>query len=386
MDKANLALADYLLEQETPIHVVSHGVDERLRKHPLAKVHIVARPGGSFFLGEPILDMRGRSVAREVVGRWPQAHVLVNGGNCIWPGINWAHYVHHAWRAPVDGSPVWYQIKSRLNESWVRRREQAAFERARLVITNSDVTSRHVVEHLHVDERRVHTVYLGSDPEWGPVRLQDRAASRELLQVSPSRPLAVFVGALGFDGRKGFDTLFDAWRRLCAKPDWDADLLVAGGGNALDMWQAKVSQSGLAERIRLLGFSDRVKHILAAADLLVSPVRYEAYGLNVQEAISRGIPALVSASAGVAERYPAELAPMLLPDPEDVSDLVTRLQDWRAGMDRWKSEFQPLGLRLRNQTWHRMAEEMVALVESATQTDGNNPQALAAGGPLQTVR
>src|ERR1700676_2237649 len=90
MDKANLALAEYLLEQEIPVHVVAHGVDERIAKHPLVTVHIVSRPGGSFFLGEPLLDRKGRSVARQVTSRWPHAQVVLNGGNCIWPGINWA--------------------------------------------------------------------------------------------------------------------------------------------------------------------------------------------------------------------------------------------------------------------------------------------------------
>jgi len=161
-------------------------------------------------------------------------------------------------------------------------------------------------------------------------------------------------------------SLFDAWQRLCGRPDWDADLLVAGSGNALGKWQAKVSQSGLSQRIRLLGFTDQVKHLLAAADLLVSPVRYEAYGLNVQEAICRGVPALVSASAGVAERYSAELSEMLLPDPEDVSDLACRLMRWRASIDHWKVAFSSLGEHLRQQTWRNMAQQMISLIQEVT--------------------
>ena len=129
------------------------------------------------------------------------------------------------------------------------------------------------------------------------------------------------MGALGYDDRKGFDVLFRAWERLCSRPDWDVDLLVAGSGPAAPAWHAKVKAAGLEHRIRLLGFTDQVKSVLAAADLLVSPVRYESYGLNVQEAICRGVPAMVSASAGVAEQYDAGFAPLLIPDPEDVSGI-----------------------------------------------------------------
>jgi len=361
MDKANLALAQYLLDQDVPVHVVAHKVDAELERHPLARIHMVHPPAGMLSLGEPLLDWQGRRVARSVLSRWPNAQVVVNGGNCIWPGINWVHYVHHAWHPAVSGGSAAHRIKDELFNVWARKRERAAFKKARLVITNARATTRDVVEKVQIDERKVHTIYLGSDPEWGLVTPEERRAGRRALQVTDSRPLAVFVGALGFDHRKGFDVLFDAWQRLCARPDWDADLLVAGTGRALAMWQAKVSEAGLANRIRLLGFSNQVKHLLAAADLLVSPVRYEPYGLNVQEAICRGIPAVVSSSAGVAERYSGELAPLLLPDPEDVTDLVERLLGWRAGVDYWKTKFQLLGEELRRNTWPKMAEQIVAL-------------------------
>ena len=110
MDKANLALADYLLERETPVHLVTHSIDPSLEKHPLAKVHLVARPLQSFFLGEFALAARGRKVARAVIREHPLAQVVVNGGNCVWPGINWAHYVHRAWSGPKRG-PLAYRLK-----------------------------------------------------------------------------------------------------------------------------------------------------------------------------------------------------------------------------------------------------------------------------------
>ena len=80
----------------------------------------------------------------------------------------------------------------------------------------------------------------------------------------------------------------------------------------------------------MLGHTDRVHDVLAASDLLVSPVRYEPYGLNVQEALCCGIPAMVSATAGVAERYTADLRDLLIPEPTDVDGLVARMLGWRS--------------------------------------------------------
>jgi glycogen synthase len=103
--------------------------------------------------------------------------------------------------------------------------------------------------------------------------------------------------------------------------------------------------------------------VLAASDLLVSPVRYEAYGLNVHEAVCRGVPALVSRRAGVAERYPAALSEMLLPDPEDASDIAARLLRWRRSMHGWKKEFGTFAAELSRRSWADVAEEIVALAE-----------------------
>ena len=53
------------------------------------------------------------------------------------------------------------------------------------------------MKYFGVDPDRVHTVYLGSDPEWGPISPEERAASRKSLEIAESRSVAVFVGGLG---------------------------------------------------------------------------------------------------------------------------------------------------------------------------------------------
>ena len=115
----------------------------------------------------------------------------------------------------------------------------------------------------------------------------------------------------------------------------------------------------------MLGFTDRIADVLAAADVLVSPVRYEAYGLNVQEAICGGVPAIVSASAGIAERYPAQLDGLLLRNPRDVGEIVERVRRWRESIDAWKESVKPLAAELRSRSWETMAKEFVTLVQNS---------------------
>ena len=102
--------------------------------------------------------------------------------------------------------------------------------------------------------------------------------------------------------------------------------------------------------------------ILRASDALVSPTRYEAYGLGVQEALCSGLRAIVSAEAGIAERYPAELTDLLLPDAEDATDLANRLQRWREQPNRFEPEFDRFSRELRSRSWDTMGAEILRII------------------------
>lgn len=364
MDKANAALAEYLIERGIDVHLVAHRVDPLLIKHPRVTTHIVPRPLKSFLLGEMYLDWYGRKIARRITSRWPDARVLVNGGNCKWPDLNWVHYVHHAWENNERQAPAWFGLKDRLTRHWAKSRERSATSGAEIVLANSDRTRNDLITHFKLDPLRVFTVYLGSEA-FAAATPRERAEARAWLGIADERPLVVFIGALGHDQRKGFDTLWSAWQKICEQPSWDADLVVAGDGGGFARWKREIERSKFANRVRLLGFTDRVADLLAAADLLVSPVRYDAYGLNVQEAICRGVPAMVSKSAGVAERYPSHLIEMILSDAEDVNELCAKLLIWRSNMSEWKKRFTPLAEILRNHTWNDMARELVSVAEQS---------------------
>lgn len=369
MDKANAALAAFLLDRGTSVHLVAHrgGVSPSLASRPGVTVHHVPLPVQSLLLGGPLLDRRGRAVARAVTATHPGARVVVNGGNCAWWDVNWVHSVHEVWPCVDDGAPMWFKVKNRVAKRLARRQESRALHGARVVIANSERTRSDLLEHLRLPAHRVHTVYLGSDAAGGPPSPDERARARRWLGVSRDRPLVAHVGAIGYDRNKGFDLLWSAWRRLHAQGEWGAavDLVVAGTGGAERSWRAEIEKAGLADHVRLLGFTPRVQDVLAAADLLVSPVRYEAYGLNVHEAICRGIPVIVSAQAGVAELFPTALHDLLLRDPEDIAELADRLLRWRANPERWTERFAALGARLRSYRWQDMARDLVATVETS---------------------
>ncbi len=361
MDMANLALARYLA-RTGPVELVTHRADVELARLPSVTVHRVPRPLGRTMFGEPLVALAGKRWARRLIR--DGVRVVVNGGNCRWPDVNWVHYVHAAY-CPRTAAGLLRRAKTRLHTALGRRDERAALGAARVVVCNSHVTARDVIERVRVPAGRVRVVYYGTDPDrFAPVTPADRHAARSALGW-PDRPWVVFVGALG-DARKGFDTLYAAWRTLCGDRRWDANLAVVGSGAELPAWREQARADGLADRILFLGFRTDVDRVLAASDAMVHPARYEAYGLGVHEALCRGLPVVVSAAAGVAERYPSELSGLLLPDPEDVAGLADRLRAWRHKLESWPARVAGFAAELRSYTWDAMAAEFVTAAANDT--------------------
>jgi glycosyltransferase involved in cell wall biosynthesis len=354
MDAANHALARYLAPRDE-VHLVTHRVWPDLAAFPNVTVHRVWRPLDRHLLGSPLLSRAGQRVWQRL--RASSAQAVVNGGNCRIAGINWVHYLHAANPLASAGS-----IARRARAALTLRRdltaERTALRCARIVICNSRRTRDDVIERIGVDPSRTRVVYYGGDPvRFSLVTAEERTAARAALSQLPGRPLVGFIGALG-DRRKAFDTVFSAWSELCQSRDWDVDLIVVGRGAELPAWQRRAADAGLGSRIRFAGFRTDVPEILAALDALVHPARYEAYGLSVREALCRGVPALVSASAGVAEHYPPELASLLITDPNDSRELASKLRAWRRDLEQVRSAIAPLSAALRGRTWDAMAAQI----------------------------
>jgi glycosyltransferase involved in cell wall biosynthesis len=371
MDAANFALARHLARSGRETHLVAHCVDAELAALPGIRVHRVPRPFGSHLLGFPLLDRAASLQAALEGGAWwnhgrrTRALVtLANGGNFA-GAATWLHYVHAAYRPEIAGRRLrrWVERAARWQ---ALAAERGVASRARAVIANSALTARHAVERLGADPARVHTVYYGADPgRFRPPTADERAAARRALRLDRDAPALVFVGALG-DRRKGFDTLFEAFAFLAATgAGWDATLLVAGAGGELEAWKRRAVAARLGQRIRFLGFQDDVRPVLFAGDGVVSPTRYEAYGLAVQEALCTGLPAVVSAGAGVAERIPPPLRALLLEDADDAGELAERLLAWRAGLEAHRAAALALSAALRAWTWDDMAARIVDIVERA---------------------
>jgi glycosyltransferase involved in cell wall biosynthesis len=125
----------------------------------------------------------------------------------------------------------------------------------------------------------------------------DRMRRKERAELGAvDRPLLLAVGRL--DRGQGLDVLLDAAHAWCAL-DPQPLLAIAGEGDRRAALQRRIEAEQLP--VQLLGRRDDVPQLLAAADLVVLPSRWEARSLIAQEALHAGVPLVATDSGGTRE-------------------------------------------------------------------------------------
>lgn len=192
-----------------------------------------------------------------------------------------------------------------------------------------------------VPPERVRVVPNGIDPTpWFEAAPADRAA----LGVPEGVPLLIVVGLL--NAAKGQDDLLRALARTRA----GAHLLLAGSGETEPELRALAGSLGLAPRVHFLGQRSDVPALLAAADALVLPSRWEGMPYVVLEAMAAGLPVVATAVDGARDLVRAGQTGWLVPvgapdalaaalDELAEADPQRRLRMGRAGRARVQAEF-----------------------------------------------
>jgi UDP-glucose:(heptosyl)LPS alpha-1,3-glucosyltransferase len=151
----------------------------------------------------------------------------------------------------------------------------------------------------------------------------------------------VWLSVLVQPDTKGLDRVI---RALAEFPD--AALMIAGlraDDHAARKCAALARQLSVEDRIRWLGHREDIPELMAAADILLHPARYDTTGTAILEAIVNGLPVITTGACGYAAHVEASQGGLVLPLPFRHAAFVSALKQARNE-----------GLRL---TWSRSAEE-----------------------------
>jgi len=225
--------------------------------------------------------------------------------------------------------------------------------RADAVITPSLYTRDLVAGRFGVEPDRIHVCSPGA-PTW------------QALGHGPSIPengYVLFIGTL--EPRKNVGVLLDAFEQLAARMRPVPPLVLAGGATPdSHAWLERIARPPLRGHVRHLGYvpSTEREQLFAGARLLVMPSLDEGFGLPALEAMSAGVPVVLSNRGSLPEV--AGGAGVLF-EPDDADALATAIE--RLACDRaWAEARARAGLaRAATFTWGAAAARLRAAYEAA---------------------
>jgi UDP-glucose:(heptosyl)LPS alpha-1,3-glucosyltransferase len=157
-----------------------------------------------------------------------------------------------------------------------------------------------------------------SKADWG----YDKAAAKRVFGLAEDAFVIAFVGNR-YD-IKGLPTLLQSFKAL---PE-HVNLLAVGNAEQIGIYQAQTEKLGIAQRVQFLGAMDSVDEVYQAADALVHPTLEDTFAMVVLEAMSYGLPVVVSCEkyCGIAGLLTNGLNALILEEPKNAVALAERLR------------------------------------------------------------
>jgi glycosyltransferase involved in cell wall biosynthesis len=364
-----------LVESGTSVGGTERVVWELATRLPAARwdvrVWLSPAPGVDEFAAA--LEARGLPVARiaEVDSRWDWGGMLGTWRRLVRERPDLVH-VHHVWPAAdrylaaladAAGAPtlvVTEHIEGRPHSRGQRRLKRRELERAQVVTAVSAAVADSLVRDYGVDRARVRVVPNGADL---PDEEREHSAARvvrERMGAGAARPLWVCAGRL--EEQKGQDVLLDALAEL-RRRGLQFVAVLAGDGSLRATLGARARALGLESHVRFPGQVEDLGPLLAAADAVVMPSRWEGLPLVLLEALIRARPVVASAVGGIPEVVTdGEHARLVAPG--DVNALADALEGFHRGRDAALRLGRRGAARVREAyTWPRVVEAFEAVYD-----------------------
>ncbi len=192
-----------------------------------------------------------------------------------------------------------------------------------LIVANSKLVKRGLLESCALPETRVEVIYPGYDPARFCLdscrRL--RPVTRSQLGIGDETRLVGLVTSGDFH-KRGLDRFLECIEQLKQIiPDLKG--LVLGGRKCPEILKShRLLRSGEVFYQRSTFFPEKY---FAALDLLLYPARYEEFGIVILEGMAMGLPVVTSAATGASEILESASARCIVgPSAEDIDSLCSR--------------------------------------------------------------
>jgi sugar transferase (PEP-CTERM/EpsH1 system associated) len=207
------------------------------------------------------------------------------------------------------------------------RRRYAAERWLSRMTTHVVAVSKHVhdvmIREVGIHPARVRLIYNGVDTTRFAPNALARKAVRGALNLSRDQIVIGIIARLATI--KNHDLLLRAYAPLCRKPNNRARLVIVGDGTERGPLGHLAHQLGIAEHVLFLGERRDTPELLNAFDIYVLPSFNEGMNLTLLEAMSSGLPVVVTNVGGNVEMVEEGVTGYLVPS-NDIAALSERLR------------------------------------------------------------
>lgn len=228
-------------------------------------------------------------------------------------------------------------------------------KRVKHIITVSEYSKNRIVSRFGVNPEKISVTYLAVSSRFTPLIEKEKDSVKKRLGL-PER----YVLSLGsLEPRKNIKLILESWRQWKNKPP-GLKLVIAGGSSKI-FSDAKIED--VPEDVFFTGrvLEEDLPGIYAAAEIFIYPSLYEGFGLPPLEAMSCGVPVIVSNSTSLPEVVGGAA---VLIDPTSEADLCSAM-DYILSDAKVSEKLIINGLeRASKFSWQKTAKLTLEIIES----------------------
>lgn len=173
--------------------------------------------------------------------------------------------------------------------------EKSGMEVADKVIAVSNYTKQRIIDFYGIHPSKIEVVHNGININHKPIK---KATLKSI--KSGGKKMVLFVGRITY--QKGVDYLIEAAAKAL-KINKKLIFMVVGSGDMSHQIINQAADFGISDKVFFPGFlrGEELGKIYGSADLYVMPSVSEPFGLVALEALSHGVPVIVSKQSGASE-------------------------------------------------------------------------------------
>lgn len=258
-----------------------------------------------------------------------------------------------------DLIPLTYPEDAPLGVQWnYKFRVPRILRKAAAIIADSDYTRDDILKWYRINPKKIHTVYLGYDPEHFFPRHQAEVLERYGLQ---QKKYILSVG--NAQPRKNLIRLVEAFAAIKGKIPHKLVLIGPKAPEDLQKLSAKIESLRVNDRVMVLNYISYqvLPFFYSGADLFAYVSLYEGFGLPIIEAMACGTPVLASNTTSIPE-VAGDAA--VLVDPTDTDAIKHAIISTTTSKNRLK-ELSEKGLtRCSEFSWQCAAAKILTILKN----------------------